>query len=56
MKATSRTTSPSEDLTHVKFYRYSLRAEAEGEGEGVDRFVHIDDWVPPGRPDGDEGR
>ena len=36
-----------EDFTHVKFYRYSLRAVVEREGGSFDRFVHVDDWVPP---------
>jgi hypothetical protein len=45
-----------EDFTHVKFYRYSLRAVVEREGGSFDRFVHVDDWVPPGRPHRDERR
>jgi len=36
-----------EDFTHVKFYRYSLGGVAEREGGSFDRFVHVDDWVPP---------
>ncbi len=38
-----------EDFTHVKFYRHSLRASVEREvGVGsFDRFVHVDDWIPP---------
>ena len=36
-----------EDFTHVKFYRHSLRAVVEREGGSFDRFVHVDDWVPP---------
>jgi predicted metalloenzyme YecM len=37
-----------EDFTHVKFYRYSLRAGSERQGHGLfDGFVHVDDWVPP---------
>jgi len=36
-----------EVFTLVKFYRYSLRAVVEREGGSFDRFVHVDDWVPP---------
>jgi predicted metalloenzyme YecM len=36
-----------EDFTHVKFYRSSLRAAVERMGQSFDRFVHVDDWVPP---------
>jgi predicted metalloenzyme YecM len=35
-----------EDFTHVKFYRYSLRAGIEMEGGTYDGFHHVDDWVP----------
>lgn len=35
-----------EDFTHVKFYRYSLRAGIEHQGGRLDGFQHVDDWVP----------
>ena len=36
------------DFTHVKFYRYSLRAGAERQhGRSLDGFHHVDDWIPP---------
>jgi predicted metalloenzyme YecM len=35
-----------EDFTHVKFYRYSLRAGIEMQGGSFDGFHHVDDWVP----------
>ena len=35
-----------EDFTHVKFYRYSLRAGIELTGGRFDGFQHVDDWVP----------
>jgi predicted metalloenzyme YecM len=35
-----------EDFTHVKFYRYSLRAGIEHQGGKLDGFEHVDDWVP----------
>jgi hypothetical protein len=33
-------------LTHVKFYRRSLRDVCELEGAQFDGFRHVDDWVP----------
>jgi predicted metalloenzyme YecM len=37
-----------EDFTHVKFYRYSLRAGAERQhGRSLEGFTHVEDWVPP---------
>ena len=40
-------TSCSEDFTHVKFYRLSLRASVELDaGPFDDGFHHVDDWVP----------
>ncbi|MEX0626741.1 MAG: VOC family protein [Chloroflexota bacterium] len=36
-----------EDFTHVKFHRSSLRAVVERQRGSFDRFVHVDDWVPP---------
>ena len=35
-----------EDFTHVKFYRYSLRAGIEHQGGRLDGFQHVDGWVP----------
>lgn len=35
-----------EDFTHVKFYRYSLRAGIQDQGRRFDGFQHVDDWVP----------
>lgn len=35
-----------EDLTHVKFYRWSLFDACRREGAKFDGFVHVDDWVP----------
>lgn len=36
-----------EDFTHVKFYRWSLKASVEMfEGEFPDGFHHVDAWVP----------
>lgn len=35
-----------EDFTHVKFYRYSLRAGIEHQRGRLDGFQHVDDWVP----------
>ena len=35
-----------EDFTHVKFYRYSLRAGIEMQGGTFDGFHHVDDWIP----------
>jgi predicted metalloenzyme YecM len=36
-----------EDFTHVKFYRFSLRASVELDaGPFKDGFHHVDDWVP----------
>jgi predicted metalloenzyme YecM len=35
-----------EDFTHVKFYRYSLRAGVEHQGGRFDGFHHVVDWVP----------
>ena len=35
-----------EDFTHVKFYRLSLRASVEIDGDPVEGFRHVDDWVP----------
>ena len=35
-----------EDFTHVKFYRYSLRAGIEMQGGKFDGVHHVDDWVP----------
>lgn len=34
-----------EDFTHVKFYRYSLRAGIELEGGTFDGIHHVDGWV-----------
>lgn len=35
-----------EDFTHVKFYRYSLRAGIEDQGGRFEGFHHVADWVP----------
>ena len=35
-----------EDFTHVKFYRYALRAGIEDQGGTFDGFQHVDDWAP----------
>ena len=36
-----------EDFTHVKFYRLSLQASVEVDGDRViEGFRHVDDWVP----------
>jgi predicted metalloenzyme YecM len=35
-----------EDFTHVKFYRLSLQASVEIDGDRIEGFHHVDDWVP----------
>jgi predicted metalloenzyme YecM len=35
-----------EDFTHVKFHQRSLRAVVELQGGPIDRFHHVEDWVP----------
>jgi DNA-directed RNA polymerase specialized sigma24 family protein/predicted metalloenzyme YecM len=36
-----------EDFTHVKFYRLSLQASVELDGDrAIEGFHHVDDWVP----------
>lgn len=36
-----------EDFTHVKFYRLSLQASVELNGDrAIEGFHHVDDWVP----------
>lgn len=37
---------PREDVTHVKFYRTSLRAAVETEGSRFDGIQHVENPMP----------